>query len=678
MALLVRLGHLWLLQDSPLGHVLMGDARRYHEWGLQIAQGDWLGNESFYQAPLYPYFLGGVYWLFGVEQTTVRIMQAILGATSCVFLALAGRRFFSPKTGLLAGGFFAVYAPAIFFDSILQKTSLSSFLTCGVLALMASLAHRPRRLGTWGWLGLALGALVLVRENALVLVAMLPIWLAFGWGSASRWNRVGWLACVLAGLVLVLFPVALRNRLVGGEWHLTTSQFGPNFYIGNSVFADGRYQPLRQDRGGPEFERIDATELAEKSEGRSLTPSEVSAFWTQLALEDIQADWPNWFRLMGRKWFLIWNATEIIDTEGIYSHGDTSWILRGLHSVWHLGILAPLGFLGMVLAWTRWRRNGVLVLFVLVYAASVSLFYVFARYRFPLVPPLILLAAAGVLRLPGCLRRRQYSRLAVAVFAFLGVVYWANLPGEPHNPMRSNTHYMLAVNLERDGGETEAVEREYKLAERYDPQYAEVLHGRALFEWERGETETALDYYEKCLTVDDEFLQAHYDYGLALFDLKRYAEAADQFEAVHQWTPDFDEGWMQNVLGVTYLNLRNYPQAEQHFRLAQQFGRHEAVLYRNLGRVLVAQNRYHNAIVALGQSLEIEPENWGAEVLLGDCHKHLGENEDAVKHWQRGLDRMPTGSTKYFQLQHKIRVQSAANRKPSPFKRTSPNSRSSR
>ena len=406
-ALLLRLGHLWLLQDDPLGHVLTGDARRYHEWGAEIASGDWLGSETFYQAPLYPYFIGGLYWVFGIGQTTVRIAQAVLGATSCVLLALAGRRLFSPKTGWLAGLLFAVYAPAIFYDGIIQKTALGSFLTCGLLAATASVAYRPRELGCGACSGLWMGALMLTRENALVLAGLLPIWLAYDWRRNSFASRCGWLGCVALGLAVALFPVALRNRLVGGEWLLTTSQFGPNFYIGNSAYANGRYFPLRQDRGGPEYERIDATELAERDRGRTLTPGEVSAYWTEAAFSDMRADWPGWLRLMGRKWFLIWNTTEIIDTEDIYSHADASWILRGLLAVWHFGSLAPLACLGVFLAWTSWRRHGILVLFLLVYAASVSLFYVFGRYRFPLVPALLLFAAAGLLRLPGRLRHRQ-------------------------------------------------------------------------------------------------------------------------------------------------------------------------------------------------------------------------------------------------------------------------------
>ena len=74
---------------------------------------------------------------------------------------------------------------------------------------------------------------------------------------------------------------------VGGGFYLTTSQFGPNFYIGNNPHADGTYLSLRFGRGAPEFERQDATELAERALGRTLSPAEVSSYWTDRALDFI-------------------------------------------------------------------------------------------------------------------------------------------------------------------------------------------------------------------------------------------------------------------------------------------------------------------------------------------------------------------------------------------------------
>ena len=50
-------------------------------------------------------------------------------------------------------------------------------------------------------------------------------------------------------------PVGLRNKAVGGEFHLTTSQLGPNFYIGNHAGAIGTYEALVVGHGSAADER---------------------------------------------------------------------------------------------------------------------------------------------------------------------------------------------------------------------------------------------------------------------------------------------------------------------------------------------------------------------------------------------------------------------------------------
>ena len=54
----IRLLYLIQIQSIPLFYLLAGDGRTYDEWAQRIAAGDWLGSGVFYQAPLYPYFLG--------------------------------------------------------------------------------------------------------------------------------------------------------------------------------------------------------------------------------------------------------------------------------------------------------------------------------------------------------------------------------------------------------------------------------------------------------------------------------------------------------------------------------------------------------------------------------------------------------------------------------------------
>src|SRR4051794_12731517 len=94
LAFVTRLVYLQQLKRSPLFGVLMGDAAGYDAWAREIARGDWLGKTVFYQAPLYPYFLGTWYIIAGTSRWALSLFQIVLGATSCVWLGMAGRRFF--------------------------------------------------------------------------------------------------------------------------------------------------------------------------------------------------------------------------------------------------------------------------------------------------------------------------------------------------------------------------------------------------------------------------------------------------------------------------------------------------------------------------------------------------------------------------------------------------------
>src|SRR5262245_40008237 len=165
------------MRASPFFSVLMADSRSYDHWARRLAGRQWIVHDVFYQAPLYPYFLGVVYAIGGHHVFVVRVLQAVLGSLSSVLLALAAERFFSSpdsdvgrRVGLAAGLMLALYAPAIFFDGLIQKSTFDVFFICFALWLLSRRA--------WLWLGLAIGALTLTRENAIVFTVVIAVWAA--------------------------------------------------------------------------------------------------------------------------------------------------------------------------------------------------------------------------------------------------------------------------------------------------------------------------------------------------------------------------------------------------------------------------------------------------------------------------------------------------------------------
>ncbi len=651
VAVAARLVHLWAIRGTPFFDVLMGDARSYDAWATRLAAGDWIGTDVFYQAPLYPYFLGGLYAIAGRDLLIVRIVQALVGAASAVLLAQAGERLFSRRVGWIAGLGLALCAPAIFFDVLLQKTVLDVFFMCLTLWISSRLIAGSPRPGLWVALGAALGALSLTRENALALVVVAIIWAVSKGGKhegdeSHEEHEEKTVLCVLrvpavallAGISLVLLPVVARNYAVDGGVYLTTSQFGPNFFIGNNPGADGTYMSLRPGRGAPEFERQDATELAERALGHPVSPGEVSAYWRGRALGFISSSPGRWTVLMGRKFALLWNASEMLDTESQESYEDVSPLLRALALVGHFGILVPLALVGLIAMWPDRRRLWPVLAFFGVYAASVVLFFVFARYRFPLVPFLLLFAAVGVVSLPGLLRPASPARRAWIGAAVIVAAIATNWPLLSPTRMRAITETNLGTALYEAGRLDEAVSR-YEKAVALQPDYAPAYNNLGVTLRAKGDVDAAIAAYQRGLRLDDDYPDLHYNLANALLSQNRADEAAAHLATSVAGEPASAAN--HNNLGTALAEKGQMEPAIVEFRNAIALEPASVLAYRNLGNALAATGRSAEARQALEQAVALAPADADANYDLGSLLLEIGAHAEAAARFRASLASRP-------------------------------------
>jgi tetratricopeptide (TPR) repeat protein len=670
LAFAVRLLHVWQIRAAPFFSVLMGDSRGYDEWARRIAGGDWFGHEVFYQAPLYPYLLGVIYAVAGRSLLLVRIVQAVIGSASCVLLAVAGARLFSMRVGVATGLMLALYAPAIFFDGLIQKSTLDVFFVCLALWLItktgtaetaerawldkltmsgrsSSKAARPEpvegRVSAFFWLGVAMGGLALTRENAMVLIAVVAVWAAFV-------HQIRAAAIFVAGVAIVLAPVAARNAYVGGGFYVTTSQAGPNFYIGNNPKSDGTYQALRFGRGAPEFERQDATDLAQHALGRTLTPSEVSSYWTDRAVDYIFSQPASWLKLMAKKTALLVNAAEMVDTESQETHAEWSMPLRLLGPIGHFGVLVPLAIFGLIATFPpsgAANRSLVWLLYALIvtYAASVVVFYVFARYRYPLVPFLMLFAAAGVaqaLTAQALTTRRSSLRwqtlapvAAIAVFANWPMMLSAAW-------MRAVTEGNLGAALQSEGRLDEAAAH-YRRAIALRPEYAAAYSNLGTALRAQGRLDEAVATYERAIALQPDFPDAHYNLANALVDQGKASEAIEHFHSALQVVPGSAE--VHNNLGIALAANGKAEEAMAEFRAALAADPGSAKAHRNLGDLLAATGRRADAIDHLRRAAELAPGDAAIRYDFGSVLLEAGQLDEAIKEFRAALATSPSAET---------------------------------
>lgn len=455
----------------PLAQRPAIDEASYDSWAREIAGGELLGREIFFQEPLYPYVLGGVYALAGEEpveqRRAARWLQAGWGALAAGVAAALAARLFGTRAGWVAGLLVALHRPSIWFPALLLKENL--FVLVLVTLALGIVATRDKESAPARWLGL--GALAaagaLLRGNLLVLLPALALWPVGRALVRRRWSaRVMLESCAFVlGAAAVLTPVALRNQHVGGRLVLSTSGAGTNFYGGNNL--DNPYGLAKEFdwvRGIPEHEAGDWRREASRRAGRELDATESSAFWLAAALDSIAEHPLAHARILWNKLRLTLGNYEVPDNH--FLEWDArflpvlGWPLPGFALVGALGLagLVSLVFLRSRLApWVDLGGAAEVAALLALYVGTVVLTVTSERIRLPIVPLLAPFAAFFVMpwSIGGSRWFTFFARLGVLGLA-AGAVLAPVIPATERSEDLDERDHNLAVALVEAGDLDEA------------------------------------------------------------------------------------------------------------------------------------------------------------------------------------------------------------------------------
>lgn len=535
-ALGVRFLYLSQYAGSPFFWVPALDSLYHDLLAREIVAGK-AGSEPFFRAPLYYYFLAGVYKLFGYSFWAARLVQALIGSGSCVLLYLLGLRVFRPTVALIAAATMALYGPLVFFDGELLTPVLELFLDLGflLLTLRAVESGSPRDALA---AGLVLGLSAIARPNILVAAPLAAFWLRPPTPTRPHAHTAGWRLALLlaAGACVAPGLVTARNYALSGDPVFIASQGGINLFLGNRPEADG-YTPSTPTRYEFQGEYEDSVKLygeraAEEALGRRLSASEAQRYWIGKVAQWWREDPGAALRLTWKKWVLAWTHREVRNNHAFeYIRAEFApYLWLAPVGFWYAG---PFGILGMLLAWRESRHARFLTGFVLLYVLSFVAFFVADRYRLPVVPVLLLFAAYAVTwlgeRLRGPHRKGLVPALAglAALGLFVGVEWY-----------RTATPAAWALDEWSAGNR-------YKQLQRFPE---------------------AEERYRKALALQPDNADIWTNLGAVQFFADRPADAADSFRQALRLQPENSGNW-QN-LAVCELALGEREAARQHLREA--------------------------------------------------------------------------------------------------------------
>jgi tetratricopeptide (TPR) repeat protein len=529
MALFIRLAHWWAVRDDPFIAQLVMDSEEYDRWAQEIARGDWIGSEVFFQAPLYPYFLAIVYFLFGHILNAVYLIQLVIALAGIYALFRAGRKLVDEKVGLFAAALSAFYGVYVFYDVQLLKESLAVTMVCFLIWILVE-AREKKGFALWVCSGVLCGLLTLLRENMLLIVPFLLL-LVIQPRERIYIFFLRALALIL-GVGIILTPVAFRNLKVGGNFLPSTFQGGVNFFIGNNPQATGTYQPLSPGKQVPSYERTEPIRLAEKEMGRPLEPFEVSNFWLHKSLRWAQEHPSDFLKLQFKKAGMFWSWYEWPDAVDYYYVKQTSFIYK--LPLFEFGSISLLALIGLWFVRRRIRPFFPVLLFVLMWMASTIVFFLFSRYRLPVVPGLILIGATAVgVLLEGWKEKRRQSAIILALVVLGGIAPLF----VRFKPKMDLVHYNLALVYEKMEN-INLAEQHYKEAYSINPNDFLSCINLGNLAMNEKKWDEALEWYEKAEAIESRAEGVHANIGAVYVALGQFDYAERAFARALEINPE--------------------------------------------------------------------------------------------------------------------------------------------
>jgi len=202
------------------------DGIGYDRFAVQIAKGEGYHTEfgpTASKPPLYPFFMAGVYLLFGSGNwAALRLLQALLDSFSCVLLYFLAKSLRGRSVGLLSAIAAIFYPLSIYMSAQIYPETLFLFLLNGMLLISVKMVRCNQNLPSVTC-GVLFGFAILARPNIL---GLLPLVILYPFLLTSRWVALRSALVFLFAVLLVLAPWSVRNYLIFHEFVPLTTEGG--------------------------------------------------------------------------------------------------------------------------------------------------------------------------------------------------------------------------------------------------------------------------------------------------------------------------------------------------------------------------------------------------------------------------------------------------------------------
>ncbi len=255
-------------------------------------------------------------------------------------------------------------------------------------------------------------------------------------------------------------------------------------------------------------------------------------------------------------------------------------------------------------------------------------------------------------------KRLRPSLLFIAITAISGAGF-ANAqspPGQgqatealkPKEAISPDTAMAEARRLSQQGRFDEAIGQLEALAAKH-PEHKGLAHELGVVYYKKSDYVRAVDSFQKALQENANDSEATQLMGLSYYLAGRPAEAIPPLEKVQTWYPsaNVDAAY---ILGVCYIQTKNYPNARKAFAKMFAVPADSAASYLFTARMLLRQDFTPVAEEYAKKAVELDPKLPLAHSLLGEIYLYKSRLPEAIEQFQKELELNPGEAAAYYKL----------------------------
>jgi len=196
----------------------------------------------------------------------------------------------------------------------------------------------------------------------------------------------------------------------------------------------------------------------------------------------------------------------------------------------------------------------------------------------------------------------------------------------------------LAKSLKKDG-ETEKAIKYYKKALSINSKNFQANFALGGILYNQGKLDEALSYYKKASSINDSFPSVHFNISLCLIQKKNIDDAITYLKKCIEISPTYSKAYKQ--LGMLLNNYKRYEEAVVYFKKLLAINPESFDTLYILGRTLKNLDELEEASIYLKKAYDKKPHDMKITLELANTYNMMNENQESLDLYEKVLKRNP-------------------------------------